>query len=155
MGLTPARVFRTASLWITGQLRLAARARERLVEARAAETVSEKEANWLRHRLEEGLPAGGAERWLDWFYEPAGTVNEYLPVNTIWIWNDFLLSYLFLPSTDKATLTMQVYNGVGQYFTDWSIMMPVLVLAMLPMVIFYLFMQRHIVGGLTTGSLKG
>jgi raffinose/stachyose/melibiose transport system permease protein len=75
--------------------------------------------------------------------------------NTIWIWNDFLLSYLFLPSTDKATLTMQVYNGVGQYYTDWSIMMPVLVLAILPMVIFYLFMQRHIVGGLTTGSLKG
>lgn len=75
--------------------------------------------------------------------------------NTIWIWNDFLLSYLFLPSTDKATLTMQVYNGVGQYYTDWSIMMPVLVIAILPMVIFYLFMQRHIVGGLTTGSLKG
>ncbi len=75
--------------------------------------------------------------------------------NTIWIWNDFLLSYLFLPSTDKATLTMQVYNGVGQYYTDWSIMMPILVIAILPMVIFYLFMQRHIVGGLTTGSLKG
>ena len=75
--------------------------------------------------------------------------------NTIWIWNDFLLSYLFLSSTDKSTLTMQVYNGVGQYYTDWSIMMPVLVLAMLPMVIFYLFMQRHIVAGLTTGSLKG
>ncbi len=75
--------------------------------------------------------------------------------NTIWTWNDFLLSYLFLSSTDKATLTMQVYNGVGQYFTDWSIMMPMLVLAMLPMVIFYLFMQRHIVSGLTAGSLKG
>ncbi len=75
--------------------------------------------------------------------------------NTIWIWNDFLLSYLFLPSTDKATLTMQVYNGVGQYYTDWSIMMPILVLAILPMVVFYLFMQRHIVAGLTTGSLKG
>jgi raffinose/stachyose/melibiose transport system permease protein len=75
--------------------------------------------------------------------------------NTMWIWNDFLLSYLFLSSTQKATLTLQVYNGVGQYFTDWSIMMPVLVIALLPMVIFYLFMQRHIIGGLTTGSLKG
>ncbi len=75
--------------------------------------------------------------------------------NTIWIWNDFLLSYLFLPSSDKSTLTMQVYNGVGQYYTDWSIMMPILVIAILPMVIFYLFMQRHIVSGLTAGSLKG
>jgi raffinose/stachyose/melibiose transport system permease protein len=34
-------------------------------------------------------------------------------------------------------------------------MMPVLVIALLPMVIFYLFMQRHIIGGLASGSLKG
>lgn len=75
--------------------------------------------------------------------------------NTMWIWNDFLLTYLFLSSTSKATLIMQVYNGIGQYMNDWSIMMPVLVLALAPMVIFYLFMQRYIIGGLTAGSLKG
>ena len=75
--------------------------------------------------------------------------------NVIWIWNDFLLSYLFLSSTSKATLTLQVYNGVGQYFTDWSIMMPILVLAILPIAIFSLVMQRHIIGGLLAGSLKG
>ena len=50
---------------------------------------------------------------------------------------------------------MQAYNGVSQYFTDWSIMMPMLVLAMLSMVGFYLFMRRHMVGGLAIGSLKG
>jgi len=75
--------------------------------------------------------------------------------NTIWIWNDFLLSYLFLSSNDKSTLIMQVYNGVGLYFTDWSIMIPVLVLAVTPMIIFYIVMQRHIVAGLTSGSLRG
>lgn len=75
--------------------------------------------------------------------------------NSIWIWNDFLLSYLFLSSNDKATLIMQVYNGVGLWWNDWSIMMPVLVLAVTPMIIFYLFMQRHIVAGLATGSLRG
>jgi len=75
--------------------------------------------------------------------------------NTMWIWNDFLLTYLFLSSTKKATLIMQVYNGVGQFSNDWSIMMPALVLALLPMVIFYLVMQKHIIGGLTVGSVKG
>ena len=75
--------------------------------------------------------------------------------NTIWIWNDFLLSYLFLSSNDKSTLIMQVYNGVGLWWTDWSIMMPVLVLAVSPMIVFYIFMQRHIVAGLTAGSLRG
>lgn len=49
---------------------------------------------------------------------------------------------------------MQVYNGVGQYFNDWSVMMPVLVIALLPMVIFYIFLQNQIVGGLTMGSMK-
>lgn len=74
--------------------------------------------------------------------------------NTMWIWNDFLLTYLFLSSTKKATLIMQVYNGVGQYINDWSIMMPVLVLALLPMVIFYLVLQKQIIGGLTIGAIK-
>jgi len=67
-----------------------AKAQARLAEAQAGETLSEKEANWLRHRLEEGLPVGGAERWLDWFYDPAGTVNDYLPANTLWVWNGSL-----------------------------------------------------------------
>ncbi len=75
--------------------------------------------------------------------------------NSIWIWNDFLLSYLFLNSNDKSTLIMQVYNGVSLYYTDWSIMMPVLVLAVSPVIVFYIFMQRHIVAGLTAGSLRG
>ncbi|MGB1785708.1 MAG: carbohydrate ABC transporter permease, partial [Ilumatobacteraceae bacterium] len=63
--------------------------------------------------------------------------------------------FLFLGPTDNATLTMQVYNGVGQYENDWSIMIPVLVITTLPMVVFFLLMQRRIIGGLTTGSLKG
>lgn len=75
--------------------------------------------------------------------------------NAIWIWNDFILSFLFLYSNDKSTLIMQVYNGVGLWWTDWSIMMPVLVLAVSPVIVFYIFMQRHIVAGLTAGSLRG
>lgn len=75
--------------------------------------------------------------------------------NTIWIWNDFILGFLFLASSDKATLNMQVYNGVGEFQNDWEIMLPMLVLTTLPMVVFFLLMQRRIIGGLATGSLKG
>lgn len=74
--------------------------------------------------------------------------------NTMWIWNDFMYTYLFISSSKKSTLIMQVYNGVGQYFNDWSVMMPVLVIALFPMVIFYLFLQNKIIGGLTMGSMK-
>ena len=75
--------------------------------------------------------------------------------NTIGIWNDFILGFLFLGTTDNATLTMQVYNGVGQFENDWAIMIPMLILTTLPMVIFFLVMQKRIIGGLVTGSLKG
>jgi raffinose/stachyose/melibiose transport system permease protein len=75
--------------------------------------------------------------------------------NFVWVWNDFILGFLFLGTTDNATLTMQVYNGVGQFENDWSIMIPMLIITTLPMVIFFLVMQRRIIGGLVAGSLKG
>lgn len=75
--------------------------------------------------------------------------------NTIWIWNDFILGFLFLGTVDDATLTMQVYNGVGQFENDWGIMIPMLIVTTLPMVIFFLVMQKRIIGGLTAGSLRG
>lgn len=75
--------------------------------------------------------------------------------NVMWIWNDFMLTYLFLNSSSKATLIMQVFNGVGTFSNDWSMMMSALVLALLPMVIFYLFMQKHIVEGVAAGAVKG
>ena len=75
--------------------------------------------------------------------------------NFVWVWNDFILGFLFLGTTDNATLTMQVYNGVGQFENDWSIMIPMLILTTLPIVIFFLVMQKRIIGGLAAGSLKG
>ena len=75
--------------------------------------------------------------------------------NVMWIWNDFMLTYLFLNSSSKATLIMQVFNGMGTFSNDWSMMMSALVLALLPMVIFYLFMQRQIVEGVASGAVKG
>lgn len=75
--------------------------------------------------------------------------------NVMWIWNDFMLTYLFLNSSSKATLIMQVFNGMGAFSNDWSMMMPALVLALLPMVVFYLAMQRQIVEGVVSGAVKG
>ena len=66
-----------------------------------------------------------------------------------------MLTYLFLNSSDKATLVMQVYNGIGMFSNDWSLMMPALVIALFPMVVFYLVMQKRIVEGVAAGSVKG
>ncbi len=73
----------------------------------------------------------------------------------MWIWNDFLYPYLFLSSNKSFTLVMQVYKGVGQFSNDWGMMMATMVIVLIPVLIFYMFMQKNIVAGITSGSVKG
>lgn len=73
----------------------------------------------------------------------------------MWIWNDFLYPYLFLSSNESFTLVMQVYKGVGQFSNDWGMMMATMVIVLIPVLIFYLLMQKNIVAGITSGSVKG
>jgi raffinose/stachyose/melibiose transport system permease protein len=74
---------------------------------------------------------------------------------TMWIWNDFLTPNVFLVSPEKSTLVLQVYKSVGEFTTDWPSFMTLSVLALLPMVVFFVFTQRHIVSGLLAGGVKG
>ena len=74
---------------------------------------------------------------------------------TMWIWNDFITPNVFLVSPEKSTLVLQVYKSVGEFTTDWPSFMTLSVLALLPMVVFFIFTQRHIVSGLLAGGVKG
>ncbi len=74
---------------------------------------------------------------------------------TMSVWNDFIAPSVFLSSPDKSTLVLQVYRAVGQFSTDWPMFMTVSVIALVPMVIFFVFLQKYIVAGLVGGSLKG
>lgn len=74
---------------------------------------------------------------------------------TMWIWNDFITPNVFLVSPEKSTLVLQVYKSVGEFTTDWPSFMTLSVLALLPMVVFFSFTQRHIVSGLLAGGVKG
>lgn len=74
---------------------------------------------------------------------------------TMWVWNDFLLPTVFISSPDKRTIVLQVYNAVSEFTTDWPMFMTVSVVALIPMVIFFVFTQKHIVNGLLAGGVKG
>jgi len=74
---------------------------------------------------------------------------------TMWVWNDFIMPNVFLSSPDKRTIVLQVYTSVGEFHTDWPSFMTLSVIALVPMVIFFVITQRHIVSGLLAGSLKG
>jgi raffinose/stachyose/melibiose transport system permease protein len=73
----------------------------------------------------------------------------------MWVWNDFLIPNVFISSPDKRTIVLQVYTAVGEFTTDWPSFMTLSVVALLPMVVFFVFTQRHIVSGLLAGSTKG
>lgn len=74
---------------------------------------------------------------------------------TMWVWNDFLTPNVFISSTQKRTLVLQVYNAVGQFATDWPAFMTLTVIVLVPVFIFFIFCQKWIVSGLAAGSVKG
>lgn len=74
---------------------------------------------------------------------------------TMWVWNDFITPNVFISTPSKQTLVLQVYSAVGQFTTNWPAFMTLSVIVLLPMLIFFVFMQRHIVSGLVQGSIKG
>lgn len=71
------------------------------------------------------------------------------------VWNDFMTPLLFLQSPEKAVLLQEVYKNVGPFSTNWTSFFPMLLLATLPLVIFYLIMQKNIIEGVVAGSVKG
>jgi raffinose/stachyose/melibiose transport system permease protein len=74
---------------------------------------------------------------------------------TMWVWNDFILPNVFISSPEKRTIVLQVYSAVGQFSTDWPAFMTLSVVALAPIVVFFVFTQRHIVSGLLAGGVKG
>lgn len=76
-------------------------------------------------------------------------------LNTMWIWNDYLLPYLLI-GTEYKTLPIAIQYLKGGYGSiDMGAMMAMLVLTMIPIIIFYLVCQKHIIKGITVGAIKG
>ncbi len=76
-------------------------------------------------------------------------------LNAMWIWNDYLLPYLVL-GTDYKTIPIAVQYLQGGYGSiDMGAMMAVLVLAIIPIILFYLFCQKYIISGVAAGAVKG
>ena len=74
----------------------------------------------------------------------------------MWIWNDYLLPYLVLDIKKYKTIPIAVQYLKGGYGSvDMGAMMGVLVLAIIPIIIFYLFCQRYIIEGVVAGAVKG
>ena len=77
-------------------------------------------------------------------------------LETMWIWNDFLLPYLVLDINKYQTISITVQYMKGSYGrVDMGAIMAALVMAVIPVIIFYAFAQKYIVAGIIKGAVKG
>jgi raffinose/stachyose/melibiose transport system permease protein len=73
----------------------------------------------------------------------------------VWIWNDFIDPLIILGPSQGTTITTGIYRSIGQYQADLGSVFALMFLATLPVLIFYLALQKQFVKGLTGGATKG
>lgn len=83
------------------------------------------------------------------------TIITVAILETMWIWNDYLLPYLILNSGKVETIPMAIQGLQKSRFTELGQTMAVLVVAIIPIIVFYLLCQKHIIKGVAAGAVKG
>lgn len=109
--------------------------------------------------IEEASVIDGCNPFQTFFYTVMPMLKPILItvaiLNTMWIWNDYLLPYLVI-GTDYKTIPIAIQYLKGGYGSiDMGAMMAMLVLAIIPIIVFYLSCQRHIIKGVAVGAVKG
>lgn len=109
--------------------------------------------------LEEAALIDGCTRWQTFwkivFPLLKPTVATVAIIDAMAFWNDYLLPSLVLARKELYTIPIATQAFYGTYSTDMGLVMAALLLAMLPILILYLFLQRYIVEGVTSGAVKG
>ena len=77
-------------------------------------------------------------------------------LQTMWVWNDYLLPYLVLDRTQYMTVPIHIQFLQGSYGrVDYGATMALIILCLLPIVILYVLCQKHIIQGVLSGAVKG
>jgi raffinose/stachyose/melibiose transport system permease protein len=75
-------------------------------------------------------------------------------LNIIWIWNDFLMPLVILNNAADWTLPLMQYVFESQYAADYNLAFASYLMVLAPVIAVYLFLQRHIIGGVSDGAVK-
>lgn len=76
-------------------------------------------------------------------------------LNAIWIWNDFLLPSLILGiGNDIQTIPLAIANFAGSFVKKWDLIMTAVLMAAVPIIIGFILLQKHIIKGMVSGSIK-
>ncbi len=78
-----------------------------------------------------------------------------ITITAIDVWNNFMIPLFYLGSAKKATVPLAIYSFFGRYTRDWQYVFGALTLAVIPMLILFVILQKHIVAGMISGAVKG
>ncbi len=112
----------------------------------------------IPYELEEAALIDGCNRIQTFFYivfPMLGPTTVTVGIlNTMWIWNDYLLPSLILTKSELYTMPikMKVFNGT--YMNNWALLIPALLITILPLLIVYFFAQKSIISGVMQGAIK-
>ena len=109
--------------------------------------------------LEEAALIDGCSRWKTFwsvvFPLLKPTIATVAVIDAMAFWNDYLLPSLVLKRKELYTIPIATQIFYGSYSTDIGLILAALLLAMLPILILYIFLQRYIIEGVTSGAVKG
>ena len=72
----------------------------------------------------------------------------------MWRWNDFLWPFIVIAQQKKYTIQLALANFVGQYDVDWSKLLSMTVISIIPLIIVFLLFQKYFIKGMTSGGVK-
>ena len=113
----------------------------------------------IPYEIEEAAQIDGCTRLKTFFsiifplLKPA--TSSVVVLFTLQMWNDFTLPMIMLQSAEKKTITTTVYSFFSAYSMRWDYALTSLTLSAIPMILFFLFMQKYLINGIVAGSVKG
>lgn len=72
----------------------------------------------------------------------------------MWRWNDYLWPKLVINSKELYTIQLALANYSGEYSVDWNSLLAMSVISMIPVILVFVTLQKHIIGGMTAGGVK-
>lgn len=107
----------------------------------------------------EAARIDGASEWRTFWhvmFPLAASVTVTLTIfSFMWRWNDYILPLLVLSDQKNYTIQIAIKNYIGNMGVDWSSILAASIISMLPIVVLFVFLQKHIIGGIASSGVKG
>ena len=93
--------------------------------------------------------------WLIVFPQIKGSIFTVATINTLWFWNDYLMTQMVLSKNSLRTIQISMQSLFNEAFFAWDVALAALTLSILPLFIFFVIAQKQVLAGASAGAVKG